>query len=39
MAVKEIFNPIMMNDNVAIIDQKNYFKYCCGKGKDIVIMR
>lgn len=35
MTVKEIFKPIMMNDNVAIIDQKNYFKYWCGKGKDI----
>lgn len=35
MTVKEIFKLIMMNDNVAIIDQKNHFKYWCGKGKDI----
>lgn len=35
MTVKEIFKPIMMNDNVAIIDQKKYFKYWSGKGKDI----
>ena len=26
MTVKEIFRPIMLNDNVAIIDQKNYYK-------------
>ena len=37
MTVKEIFEPIMMNDNVAIIDQKNHFKYWSGKGKDIPI--
>lgn len=24
MTVKEIFRPIMLNDNVAIIDQANY---------------
>lgn len=35
MTVKEIFKAIMMNDNVAIIDQKNYLKYWSGKGKDI----
>lgn len=35
MTVKEIFRPIMLNDNVAIIDQKNYFKYWSGQGKDI----
>lgn len=35
MTVKEIFKPIMLNDNVAIIDQKNYYRYWCGKGKDI----
>lgn len=35
MTVKEIFKPIMMNDNVAIIDSKKYFKYWSGKGKDI----
>lgn len=27
MSVKEIFKSIMLNDNVAIIDQKNYYKY------------
>lgn len=35
MTVKEIFKPIMINDNVEIIDQKNYYSYWCGKGKDI----
>lgn len=35
MTVKEIFKPIMINDNVEIIDQKNYYRYWCGKGKDI----
>lgn len=35
MTVKEIFKPIMLNDNVEIIDQKNYYRYWCGKGKDI----
>lgn len=34
MTVKEIFKPIMKNDNVEIIDQKNY-RYWSGKGKDI----
>ena len=27
MTVKEIFKPIMINDNVEIIDQKNYYRY------------
>lgn len=35
MTVKEIFKPIMINDNVEIIDQKNYFRYWSGQGKDI----
>lgn len=35
MTVKEIFKLIMLNDNVAIIDQKNCFKHWSGKGKDI----
>nr|DAW55976.1 MAG TPA: hypothetical protein [Caudoviricetes sp.] len=35
MTVKEIFKHIMLNDNVEIIDQKNYFRYWCGRGKDI----
>lgn len=35
MTVKEIFKPIMLNDNVVIIDQKNYYRYWNGKGKDI----
>lgn len=35
MTVKEIFRPIMLNDNVAIIDQTNYYKYWSGQGKDI----
>lgn len=39
MTVKEIFKPIMLNDNVQIIDQKNYDMYWNGKGKDIVIMK
>ena len=39
MTVKEIFRPIMPNDNVAIIDQANYYKYWSGQGKDTVIMR
>lgn len=37
MTVKEIFKPIMPNDNVEIIDQKNYYRYWSGKGKDIPI--
>lgn len=35
MTVKEIFKSIMLNDNVEIIDQKNYYSYWCGRGKDI----
>ena len=35
MTVKEIFKLIMLNDNVEIIDQKNYYRYWCGSGKDI----
>lgn len=35
MTVKEIFKLIMLNDNVAIIDQTKCFKYWYGKGKDI----
>lgn len=35
MTVKEIFKPIMLNDNVAIINQKKHFKYWTGQGKDI----
>lgn len=35
MTVKEIFRPIMLNDNVAIIDQTNQYKYWSGQGKDI----
>lgn len=35
MTVKEIFKPNMINDNVEIIDQKNYYRYWRGKGKDI----
>lgn len=35
MTVKEIFKHIMINDNVEIIDQKNYYRYWGGKGKDI----
>ena len=35
MTVKEIFRPIMLNDNVAIIDQTKYYKYWSGQGKDI----
>lgn len=35
MTVKEIYKPIMINDNVEIIDQKNYYSYWCGRGKDI----
>lgn len=35
MTVKEIFKSIMINDNVEIIDQKNYFRYWSGQGKDI----
>ena len=35
MTVKEIFKPIMLNENVEIIDQKNYYRYWTGKGKDI----
>lgn len=30
--VKEIFKPIMLNDNVVIIDQKNYYRNWYGKG-------
>lgn len=33
MTVKEIFKAIMLNDNVEIIDQKNYYRYWSGKGK------
>lgn len=35
MTVKEIFKPIMIKDKVEIIDQKNHYRYWCGKGKDI----
>lgn len=35
MTVKEIFRPIKLNDNVAIIDQANYSKYWSGQAKDI----
>lgn len=35
MTVKEIFKQIMINDNVEIIDQKNYYRYWSGQGKDI----
>lgn len=35
MTVKQIFRAIMLNDNVAIIDQKNYYKYWSGQGKNI----
>lgn len=35
MTVKEIFKHIMLNDNVEIIDQKNYFRCWSGHGKDI----
>lgn len=35
MTVKEIFKPIMLNNNVEIIGQKNYYRYWSGKGKDI----
>ena len=38
MTVKEIFRPIMLNDNVAIIDQKKYYKYWSGQGKDIPLI-
>lgn len=34
MTVKEIFKPIMINESVEIIDEKNY-RYWSGKGKDI----
>lgn len=37
MTVKEIYKPIMINDNVEIIDQKNYFRQWTGHGKDIPI--
>lgn len=37
MTVKEIFRLIMLNDNVAIIDQKNYYNNWSGQGKDIPI--
>ena len=39
MTVKEIFKPLMLNDNVEITNQKNYYRYWSGKGKDIVIMK
>lgn len=35
MTVKEIFKLIMLNDNVEIIDQKNYYRYWSGEGKHI----
>lgn len=35
MKVKEIFRLIMLNDNVSIIDHKNYYRYWSGQGKDI----
>lgn len=35
MTVKEIFKTIMPNDNVEIIEQKNYYMSWSGKGKDI----
>lgn len=35
MTVQEIFKHIMLNDNVEIIDQKNCYRYWCGRGKDI----
>lgn len=35
MTVKEIFKAIMLNDNVEIIDQKNYYSCWSGEGKDI----
>lgn len=35
MTVKEIFEPIMVSENVEIIDQKDYFRYWNGQGKDI----
>lgn len=38
ITLKEIFRPIMLNDNVAIIDQANYFKYWCGRGTDIPLI-
>ena len=37
MTVNEIYKPIMLNGNVEIIDQKNYYRYWSGKGKDIPI--
>lgn len=38
ITLKEIFRLIMLNDNVAIIDQANYFKYWCGRGTDIPLI-
>lgn len=38
MTVKEIFKLITINDNVEIINQKNYYRYWCGRGKDIPII-
>lgn len=35
MTVKDIFKLIMMNDNVTIMDQKNFYRYWNGQGKDI----
>lgn len=35
MTVKDIFKAIKPNDNVEIIDHKNYYRYWYGKGKDI----
>lgn len=35
MTVKEIFKPIMPNNNVEIIDQKTCYRYWSGNGKDI----
>lgn len=37
MTVQEIYKPIMINDKVEIIDQKNYYRYWSGQGKDIPI--
>lgn len=35
MTVKEIFKIIMLNDKVSIIDQKNFYTYWSGQGKEI----
>ena len=39
MTVKEIFKPIMLNDNVEIIDQKNYYRCWSDKGGGEVNMK